>query len=226
MSAAARSCVLYARVSTDTGDQDPESQLRALREFAAQRGYTVLGEYSDRVTGDPARRRGDPPGLCQALRLLEQRRGGVLVIWAADRLVRSAVGLLQLVGRVQQLGGAVVSLQDGGDLDTTTDTGELLVFLRGWMARMEARIIRERTMAGLARARAEGRKGGRRPIAVPTNLELCAAELAIKSRGLEPTLQRIASELGVSMWAVRRAKNPGLKSRGSSDGTAAAPGAV
>lgn len=152
--------VLYARVSTK--DQDTEQQLQALRKLAGDRGWRVLGEHADVVTGDHSRRRGDPPGLRHALHLVEEHRGAVLMVFSADRLVRSAVGLLHLVDRIERAGGHVVSAQDGADLDTTTDAGELLLFIKGWLARMELRLIRARTIAGLERARAAGVKLGRR----------------------------------------------------------------
>lgn len=174
--------VLYARVSTGgesseeatraeaaaevaprrraKSQQDPEVQLRALRPWVASRGWSVVAEEVDRISGDPKRRKGDPPGLARALRAISERRADVLVVFASDRLVRSAVGLLQLVGRVEALGGKVASLEDGADLDTTTDHGELFLFLRGWLARVELRLIRARSQAGVDRARAAGKHIG------------------------------------------------------------------
>src|SRR5258708_6365704 len=119
-----RRVVLYGRVST-RDRQNPETQLGALREWAKSRGWTVVAEERDRVSGDVAKRRGDPPGLARAFRALEEHRADVLAVFAADRLVRSPTGLLALVKRVQDLGADVASYQDGSDLDTTTDMGEL-----------------------------------------------------------------------------------------------------
>jgi DNA invertase Pin-like site-specific DNA recombinase len=158
----------------------------------------VVAEESDRVSGDPARRKGDPPGLSRAMEAIERRRADVLAVFAADRLVRSPLGLLQLVARVQAIGGHVASLQDGADLDTTTDVGELFLFLRGWYARMELRLIRARINAGLSRARAEGvtlgrpRGDGPEPEAVA---ELRAAGLSWRA---------VAAELGCSIAMARR----------------------
>jgi DNA invertase Pin-like site-specific DNA recombinase len=188
--------VLYARVSKDAGDQDPESQLQALRALSQVRGFRIIAEHDDRITGDIERRKGDPPGLARALERLQQRKADVLVIFAADRLVRSPVGLLQLLGRIQATGARIVSAQDGADLDTTTDTGELLVFLRGWFARMELRLNRARTSAGLDRARAAGKKLGR-----PRAPEPC--EACVWDRRLLGTV-RIAELLGSTRHRVRR----------------------
>jgi hypothetical protein len=104
----ALTCILYARCSTRGDAQDPAVQLAALRLWAATRGWRVIAEESDRVSGDPARRVGDPPALRRAPEAIEQRRADLLAVFAADRLVRSPVGLLQLVARVQAVGGHVL----------------------------------------------------------------------------------------------------------------------
>ena len=189
--------VLYARVSRDDGVQDPQVQLHALREWAGARGWKVVGEQFDRITGDPGRRKGDPPGLRAALQQIQDRSADVLAVFAADRLVRSPVALLQVVARVQQLGGHVASMQDGADLDTTSDLGELYLFLRGWMARMEMRLLRARTKAGLARARAEGKRLGRPPLADPIAV--------VQLRAAACTWSEIAMQLGCTVAAARGA---------------------
>src|SRR4051812_15894003 len=85
--------VLYVRISK--GDkQDARSQLGALRPFVKSRGWMEVATERDSVTGDPTRRKGDPAGLRAALRLLEAREADVLVVFAADRLVRSPMGLI------------------------------------------------------------------------------------------------------------------------------------
>jgi DNA invertase Pin-like site-specific DNA recombinase len=160
---AALAAVLYDRVSTDEEKQDPRGHLAELRAFAEGRGWPVCGEWFDTISGDPARRgAGDPPGLRRALDQLAQLKGGgVLVIREAVRLVRSPIELLQLVARIQATGAHVASRDDGADLDTTTDVGELLIFLRGWMGRMSLKFIRKGTTAALDRRRAEiARAGG------------------------------------------------------------------
>lgn len=145
-----RVAILYARVS-DADKQDHRQMLSILRTFASGRGWAVGSEHYDKVTGDPARRGGDPPGLRAALdRVASLHGAGVLVVTSVDRLVRSPVDLLALIGRVQRLPGAVCSMEDGADCDTTTDTGELLTFIRGWLARIELRLVRRRTTAVLA----------------------------------------------------------------------------
>ena len=189
--------VLYARVSKE-GDQDPEVQLQKLRPWCAARGWAIVAEEADRVTGDPNRRKGDPPGLRRALQVLAERQAEVLVVFAADRLVRSPVGLLQLLARIEAFGGKVASYQDGADLDTTTDVGELLAFIRGWYARMEMRLIRARTLAGLERARAQGKRLG----CPPKEVDVAAVE-RLKREGLG--WRRIGAQLGLCHMTVKRA---------------------
>lgn len=192
--------VLYVRVSRSDGVQEPETQLRQLREWAQQKQWRVIAQHEDRITGDPVRRGRNPPGLAEALGLIERRKAEVLAVFAADRLVRSPLHLLQLVAQVQAAGGRVASLQDGADLDTTTDAGELFVFLRGWWAKMELRLTRARTMAGLERARAEGRRGGRPTAAQPEP----AALAALLAQGVKDRSE-LAARLGCSTWGVRKA---------------------
>lgn len=158
----ARVAILYARVS-DRDKQDHRQMLSILRTFAATRGWAVGGEHFDKVTGDPARRGpGDPPGLSRALeRVASLHGGGVLVITAVDRLVRSPAELITLIARIQSLPGAVCSMEDGSDVDTTSDNGELFLFMRGWFSRLELRLIRRRTKAVLGeRAERCQREGG------------------------------------------------------------------
>lgn len=190
--------VLYARVSTDTGQQDTETQLRLLRELCTARSYVIVAEHTDHVTGDPKRRRREPPGLAAALRLLQDKRAGVLVIFAADRLVRSPMALLQLVERVQSYGARIVSLQDGRDLDTTTKTGELMTFLLGWFARMALNLTRARTHAGLQRARAQGKQLGRPRVQLTQEQR----DEVLERLGLEQPARQIAREMKISRRQV------------------------
>lgn len=210
--------VLYARVSTDDGRQDVQTQLQALKELCAVRQFPVVAEHSDRVTGDPARRDGDPPGLRAALALLAERRADVLVIFAADRLVRSPTHLLQLIERIQSYGAKITSYTDGRDLDTTTPEGELNAFLLGWMSRMSVRLTRERTIAGLKRTRAQGTVLGRPRV----QLTEAQRDEVIQRLGLEQSVRQIAREMELTRYQVELVqgwlKNGGPRSAPASDG--------
>ena len=136
----------YARVSTL--DQNPELQFDALK--AAGCGKT----FQDKISGAKA----DRPGLAEALAYL--RPEDSLVVWRLDRLGRS---LKDLIGVIEDLEGrkvGFISLQEG--FDTTTSGGKLIFQIFGALAEFERNVIRERTNAGLAAARARGRKGGRK----------------------------------------------------------------
>ena len=136
----------YARVSTH--DQNLELQEDALRSAGCERIFT------DQVSGAKRAR----PGLDQALDML--RESDTLVVWRLDRLGRSLKHLIEVVGDLGERGVGFKSLQES--IDTTSSTGNLVFQIFGAMAEFERNLIRERTQAGLAAARARGRKGGRR----------------------------------------------------------------
>lgn len=208
--------VLYDRVSTDDEKQDPRGHLAELRAFADGRGWPVRAEWFDTVSGDPARRgSGDPPGLRRALDDVARLGArGVLVIRSAERLVRSPVELLQLVARVQASGAHVVSRDDGADLDTTSDYGELLLFIKGWLARMALRFTRKMTAEALAQRRREiaarggfvsrrsgvWRTGLGRPATV-TAEQLARAAAAVAAG---TPVARAAREAGIGRRTLRR----------------------
>ncbi len=155
---------IYARVSTL--DQEPENQLQELRRYVEARGW-VAAEYVDRgVSGAKDRR----PALDQLLTDAKRRRIDVVVCWRLDRLGRSLKHLITLLDEFQSLGVAFVSLAEG--IDAATPAGKLQMHILGAIAEFERERIRERVLAGLARARTQGKRLGRprrRPpaIAVP-----------------------------------------------------------
>src|SRR5438094_3385927 len=141
----------YARVSTT--DQDLSLQLEALR----QAGCRAAWIFRDTTSGAQTTR----PGLEACLRALEP--GDTLVVWRLDRLGRS---MTHLVTVIEELLGRQVGFRAlcDGAIDTTTASGELVFNIFSALAQFERRLIQERTKAGLAAARARGRKGGRPPM--------------------------------------------------------------
>ena len=137
----------YARVSTN--DQNLDLQLDALRLHGCERFF------SDVVSGAKASR----PGLDEMLK--NAREDDVIVIWKLDRLGRSLKHLVELVAELNERKIGLKSLND--PIDTTTAQGRLVFNIFASLAEFEREIIRERTNAGLAAARARGRKGGRKP---------------------------------------------------------------
>lgn len=226
--------ILYARVSTGDREagpdgqkvrrqQDPEAQLLRLRSYAAQRGWPVVAEFSDVITCDPVRRRKDPPGFVRAMRMLQERKGDVLVIVGAHRLVAGALALLNLVSRVQELGGAIASMEDGRDLDTTDEMSLLSLFMKGIFNTWRLKLGREATIRGLERARAQGKILGRPPVQGPTLAEVQAAEAAA---GRRLTHRELAEHFKTTTWAIRAVKNPGLKKGAGSDDPGSAEGGL
>jgi DNA invertase Pin-like site-specific DNA recombinase len=139
----------YARVSTE--DQSLDLQTDALKKAGCGKKILV-----DKMSGAVAER----PGLSRALEML--REGDVLVVWRLDRLGRSLKHLIELVSELEQNGVGFRSLTE--NIDTTTPGGKLVFHLFGALAEFERNLIRERTRAGLAAARARGRKGGRKNV--------------------------------------------------------------
>jgi len=142
----------YARIST--ADQDPQLQLDALD------AVDCLKIYTDTASGTKA----DRPqwNAC----LADLRPGDTLIIWKIDRLGRNLRDLIDIVATLQTRGVGVRSLTNG-IVDTTTAHGSFVFGIFALMAEYEAALIKERTQAGLAAARARGRTGGRKPKMTP-----------------------------------------------------------
>ena len=185
-------CALYARVSTLNG-QDPELQLRELREFAVRRGWEIAGEYVDQgVSGSKESR----PQLNRLLADARKRRFDVIAVWKLDLFGRSLKHLVMTLADLESLGIAFVSLRDSFDL--STPSGRLLFQLVGAMAEFERALIQERVRAGLKNAKAKGRKLGRPRVAIRRDqIE------SLRQEG--PSWEAIAKELGAGVGTVYRA---------------------
>lgn len=147
-------CALYARVSTC--QQEPENQLQELQRYVAARGWEDPVVYADRgVSGAKESR----PALNQLLSDAKRRKIDIVVCWRLDRLGRSLRHLILLLDELTALGVGFVSLGEG--IDTSTPAGRLQLHVLGAIAEFERERIRERVRAGLARARAQGKRLGR-----------------------------------------------------------------
>ena len=147
---------LYLRVSTV--DQHPETQVYDLRQMAAQRGYEITQEYTDRISGVKARR----PGLDQMMADARRGRFDVVLVWASDRIARSVKHFLEVLDELQRINIEFVSFRE--QIDTDGPLGRALVVIIGAIAELERNLIIERVRAGMRRARLEGRHIGRRPL--------------------------------------------------------------
>jgi len=151
---------LYMRVSTV--DQHPETQLLDLRQMAAQRGYAIVEEFTDRISGAKARR----PGLDQMMKESRRGRFDVVLVWASDRIARSVKHFLEILDELNHLNIEFVSFRE--QIDTGGPLGRAIVVIIGAIAELERNLIVERVRAGMRRARLEGRPIGRRPLELDT----------------------------------------------------------
>lgn len=168
----------YARVSTT--DQNPQLQLDALTAAGCERLFTEQASGAQR----------DRPQLTAALHFA--RSGDLLVVWKLDRLARSLSQLLTTSELLDRKGVGLVSLTE--QIDTGTPGGRLVFQVFGALAEFERSLLRERTQAGLAAARAAGRRGGRPPALSGEKLQ--AAQALLQSHDL--TILQVAETLGVS----------------------------
>lgn len=178
----------YQRVSKADGSQVLDMQHDALIEAGVEPGHI----YEDRASG----KKDDRPGLTACLKALRDNQD-TLVIWRLDKLGRN---LKHLVETVEELDKRGISFKviTGAPIDTTTPTGKFTFTIFAALAAFERDVIRERTMAGLAAARARGRFGGRKPVLTPSKLR--QAQAAMKSR--ETNVSELCEELGVSRTTI------------------------
>lgn len=171
----------YARVSTD--DQTLNLQRDALSAASCQR------IFSDTMSGTKATR----PGLTEALDFV--RSGDTLVVWRLDRLGRSLGNLIELMTLLNDRGIGFKSLTE--QIDTTTPGGKLIFHIFGALGEFERELIRERTMAGLAAARARGRP---KKLDDPKKI---AMALALYDQGTH-SIKDICQTLGISRATLYR----------------------
>lgn len=171
----------YARVSTQ--DQELGLQLDALEQAGCEK------IYQEKVSG-AAKARPQLEALLEHL-----RNGDVVVVWKLDRLARSLKDLVSLVNRIQEKGASFQSVND--QIDTTSAHGKFTFHIFASLAEFERDIIRERTKAGLAAARARGRVGGR-----PKGLSKKAQHKAMLAKQLylegELSISEICEQLSIS----------------------------
>lgn len=183
-----RARIGYARVST--ADQSLNLQIDALKAAGCGRVYWDHG-----VSGSTTAR----PGLDMALDRLDD--GSTLTVWKLDRLGRSTAHLVSLVEQFKKDGVGFHSVTDG--INTNTPAGEMMFTIMAAVAQMERSLTIERTRAGLAAAKARGRKGGRKPALNPAQVKQ-----ARRMRDDGETLNGIADVLGVSRTTIIRALSP------------------
>ena len=185
----------YMRVSKADGTQTLDLQRDAL--LAA--GIQPNDLYEDLASG----RRDDRPGLAACLKAL--RKGDTLVVWKLDRLGRDLRHLINTVHDLVERGvGFRVLTGHGSSIDTTTASGKLIFGIFAALAEFERELISERTRAGLASARARGRKGGRK-------FTMTAAKVRLAQAGLvnrDTEVRSLCKELGITRQTLYRFVSP------------------
>src|ERR1700674_2975596 len=184
---------VYLRVSTSK--QDTENQLRELSAVADRSGWEIWKIYEDAgISG--AKGRDKRPGLDAMMKAVNAKQFDLVAAWSVDRLGRSLTDLLGILQGLQDKGVDLFLHQQG--LDTSTTAGKAMFQMLGVFAEFERGIIQERVNAGLARARQNGTKLGRRRVKP-------SVEAAIREqRGKGDGILKIARTLGVGTSVVHR----------------------
>lgn len=184
---------LYARVSTL--DQDPEAQLRELRTYCERRGWTSPASFVDHgVSGAKERR----PALDRLLTEARRRKVDVVLVWSLDRFGRSLRHLVTTIEELTGLGVGFVVLTQGIDTTHANPASTLTIQVLGAVAEFERALIRQRVVAGVAKAKAQGKRIGR----PPALLDLAEARRLLAA-GV--TLRGAARALGTNHPTLRRA---------------------
>lgn len=183
---------IYARVSTD--DQKCEQQLTELRAYVTARGWVLQGEYVDQGLSG---KRDSRPALNRLTDAARKRQVDAIVVWKLDRWGRSMAHIVSSIQELDSLDVRFIAITQGIDTDKGNATSRLMLNLLGAFADFEQSLISERTRAGLARARREGRIGGR-PRAIVNRDKITGMDAEGYS------LREIADEVGVSAATVCR----------------------
>ena len=181
--------VLYARVST--GDQHLETQLLDLREMAKQRGFEILREYSDVISGVKSKR----PGLDSLMSDARRHRFDVVLVAAFDRIARNVRHFLDVLDELIHLNIQFISLRE--NIDTGGPLGRAMLIIIGAISELERSLIVERVKAGMRRAKLEGRRIGRTPLNINR-------EQVVQDRRSGMSLTQVAKKHRISRASVCR----------------------
>ena len=184
---------IYLRVSKSK--QETSNQRRELEAVASRSGWQIVKVYEDAgISG--AKGRDKRPGLDAMMKAVNAKEFDMVAAWSVDRLGRSLTDLLGILQGLHDKGVDLFLHQQG--LDTSTTAGRAMFQMLGVFAEFERGIIRERINAGLARARANGTKLGRRP--VKPAIEARIRQLRAKGDGI----LKIGRKLGIGTSVVQR----------------------
>jgi DNA invertase Pin-like site-specific DNA recombinase len=180
---------IYARVST--ADQHNAIQVRELTEYVQRRGWELAGVYQDQISGAKASR----PGLDKLMTDARQRRFDVVLVWKLDRFGRSLVHCVSGIQELASLGVRFIATSQGLDTDESNPASKLLLHILAAVAQFERELIRERTLAGIRVAQANGKHLGR-PKRVFRRDEV------VQLRELGESWRSIACKLGIPVMTA------------------------
>ena len=185
---------LYCRVSTL--DQTIDNQLLELRDHCSRMGWEIVKEYADEgLSGTLSRDK--RPAFNEMIKDAYRKRFDLVVCWDISRIGRSMKELVMFLSDMKDREIGICSVRQG--FDTSTTMGEMMFQFVGILSSWEREMIRERTLAGLERAKSEGKTLGRRKV---TNDTMTAK--IIELRNDKKSIRAIASEVGVSVGTVSK----------------------
>ena len=187
-----RKVAIYCRVSTL--DQTVDNQLIELRDHCSKMGWEITKEYSDEgLSGTLSRDK--RPALNSLIKDAYRKRFEAVVCWDISRIGRSMKELVLFLSDMKDRDIGIVSVRQG--FDTSTTMGEMMFQFVGILSAWEREMIRERTIAGLERAKSEGKTLGRKKV---VNDEITSQ--IVELRNAKKSIRAIASEVGVSRGTV------------------------
>jgi DNA invertase Pin-like site-specific DNA recombinase len=201
---------ISARVSTMDKGQDPATQLITLRDYADRRGLLRRGESIDYASGT----REDRPQYQALLTAVRKRHVAGVLVWRYDRFARSTQALMQALKELQSLAGDCISSPE--HIDTTTPQGEMICTVMASLAQCESALISERVKAGMARAKAQGKRIAR--ASLPKGTQARIARLYQQGMSMSQSSQRLGIGYGTAWNSVQPYK------RATSSPTLGSPG--
>lgn len=184
---------IYTRVSTKDKGQDTENQLRQLREFCTKQDWNIVKVYEDQMSG----KRSDREAFQQMFTAASRREFDVVLFWSLDRFSREGVfATLQHLQRLTSYGVGYLSFAEAY-LDSCGVFKDAVISILATIAKQERLRLSERTIAGLERARAKGRIGGRPRV-------ICNRDEVARLRESGASLGQIAKQLSLSKTTVAR----------------------
>ena len=182
-------CVIYSRVSTST-NQTVANQILELREIANRKGYTIVNEFSDVMSG--AKSRSERKGFDALIKGAVRKDFDMILVWSVDRLGRNLSHLVSFLNEVHSVGCDLYIHQSG--MDTTTPTGKMMFQLTSIFAEYERSMIVSRIKAGQERSK--------KTIGRPTNLNdgLVHSIKYMKEQGIG--IRKIAKDLKVGVGTI------------------------